>query len=125
MFLSTQRPAITLLHPLAQPSLPSAQRPSAPDAPLHPTPCHHPAPPNAPLHSTLLSTQTPCHHPAPPACSAIAPLRQTHLAPIAPVSRSGLDNAGKTTIVKRLNGEDITTVSPTLGFNIKTMQFKG
>jgi len=36
----------------------------------------------------------------------------------------GLDNAGKTTIVKRLNGEDITTISPTLGFNIKTMQFK-
>lgn len=39
--------------------------------------------------------------------------------------RRGLDNAGKTTIVKRLNGEDITTISPTLGFNIKTMQFKG
>ena len=37
----------------------------------------------------------------------------------------GLDCAGKTTIVKRLNGEDITTISPTLGFNIKTMQFKG
>ncbi|KAI0260502.1 GTP-binding protein [Gloeopeniophorella convolvens] len=32
----------------------------------------------------------------------------------------GLDNAGKTTILKKLNGEDITTVSPTLGFNIKT-----
>ncbi|KAF5833840.1 small Arf-related GTPase [Dunaliella salina] len=37
----------------------------------------------------------------------------------------GLDNAGKTTIVKRLNGEDITTVSPTLGFNIKTLNFRG
>ncbi|KAL0034359.1 hypothetical protein WJX77_010983 [Trebouxia sp. C0004] len=37
----------------------------------------------------------------------------------------GLDNAGKTTIVKRLNNEDITTISPTLGFNIKTMQFNG
>jgi len=37
----------------------------------------------------------------------------------------GLDNAGKTTIVKRLNGEDISTVSPTLGFNIKTLNFKG
>jgi hypothetical protein len=35
----------------------------------------------------------------------------------------GLDNAGKTTIVKRLNNEDITTISPTLGFNIKTMQW--
>jgi GTPase SAR1 family protein len=28
----------------------------------------------------------------------------------------GLDNAGKTTLVKRLNGEDIKTISPTLGF---------
>ncbi|GLC42453.1 ADP-ribosylation factor-like protein 2 [Pleodorina starrii] len=37
----------------------------------------------------------------------------------------GLDNAGKTTIVKRLNGEDITTISPTLGFNIMTMTYKG
>lgn len=39
--------------------------------------------------------------------------------------RSGLDNAGKTTIVKRINGEDISTVSPTLGFNIKTMEYNG
>ena len=37
----------------------------------------------------------------------------------------GLDNAGKTTIVKRVNGEDISTISPTLGFNIKTMSYKG
>ncbi|KAG6551219.1 hypothetical protein Mapa_007145 [Marchantia paleacea] len=36
----------------------------------------------------------------------------------------GLDNAGKTTIVKRINGEDTSGISPTLGFNIKTMQFK-
>ena len=35
----------------------------------------------------------------------------------------GLDNAGKTTIVKRMNGEDTSTISPTLGFNIKTMQY--
>ena len=33
---------------------------------------------------------------------------------------SGLDNAGKTTILKRFNNEDIHSVSPTLGFNIKT-----
>jgi len=32
----------------------------------------------------------------------------------------GLDNAGKTTILKKLNGEDIKSVSPTLGFNIKS-----
>ncbi|KIJ70627.1 hypothetical protein HYDPIDRAFT_79188 [Hydnomerulius pinastri MD-312] len=32
----------------------------------------------------------------------------------------GLDNAGKTTILKKINGENITSISPTLGFNIKT-----
>lgn len=37
-----------------------------------------------------------------------------------PYYASGLDNAGKTTILKKLNGEDITTISPTLGFEIKT-----
>lgn len=35
-------------------------------------------------------------------------------------SKSGLDNAGKTTILKKINGEDVLSVSPTLGFNIKT-----
>ena len=29
----------------------------------------------------------------------------------------GLDNAGKTTIIKKFNGEDIDKISPTLGFN--------
>ena len=38
---------------------------------------------------------------------------------------SGLDNAGKTTIVKRIMEEDVSTVSPTLGFIIKTIDFKG
>ncbi|KAG5457702.1 MAG: ADP-ribosylation factor-like protein 2 [Olpidium bornovanus] len=37
----------------------------------------------------------------------------------------GLDNAGKTTILKRVNGEDVTSVSPTLGFNIKTLEHRG
>jgi ADP-ribosylation factor-like protein 2 len=37
----------------------------------------------------------------------------------------GLDNAGKTTILKRFNGEDISSISPTLGFNIKTLEHKG
>ncbi|RNA21446.1 ADP-ribosylation factor 2 [Brachionus plicatilis] len=36
----------------------------------------------------------------------------------------GLDNAGKTTILKKFNGEDINTISPTLGFNIKTLEHK-
>jgi len=37
----------------------------------------------------------------------------------------GLDNAGKTTILKKFNGEDISQISPTLGFNIKTLEHKG
>jgi ADP-ribosylation factor-like protein 2 len=37
----------------------------------------------------------------------------------------GLDNAGKTTIVKKFNGEEIDTIEPTLGFNIKTMDYRG
>ncbi|KRT85424.1 ADP ribosylation factor, partial [Oryctes borbonicus] len=37
----------------------------------------------------------------------------------------GLDNAGKTTILKKFNGEDINTISPTLGFNIKTLEHRG
>lgn len=37
----------------------------------------------------------------------------------------GLDNAGKTTILKKFNGEDIYEISPTLGFNISTLEFQG
>ncbi|GFR08042.1 ADP-ribosylation factor-like protein 2 [Trichonephila clavipes] len=37
----------------------------------------------------------------------------------------GLDNAGKTTILKKFNGEDISVISPTLGFNIKTLEHRG
>jgi len=37
----------------------------------------------------------------------------------------GLDNAGKTTIVKKIMNEDINSVSPTLGFIIKTIEFQG
>jgi ADP-ribosylation factor-like protein 2 len=37
----------------------------------------------------------------------------------------GLDNAGKTTILKKFTGEDVSTISPTLGFNIKTLEHKG
>jgi len=37
----------------------------------------------------------------------------------------GLDNAGKTTIWKKFNGEDINTISPTLGFNIKSLDHNG
>ena len=37
----------------------------------------------------------------------------------------GLDNAGKTTCIKRFNNQDITTISPTLGFQICPLQFRG
>ena len=37
----------------------------------------------------------------------------------------GLDNAGKTTILKTLASEDINTITPTQGFNIKSVQTEG
>ncbi|EFJ41440.1 small Arf-related GTPase [Volvox carteri f. nagariensis] len=37
----------------------------------------------------------------------------------------GLDNAGKTTILKSLSEEDITTITPTQGFNIKSLSRDG
>ena len=45
--------------------------------------------------------------------------------PVSAVSSrlSGLDNAGKTTILKALTGDDIHSISPTLGFNIQTLTF--
>lgn len=41
------------------------------------------------------------------------------------ILESGLDNAGKTTIVKKIMGEDVNSVSPTLGFIIKTIEYEG
>lgn len=37
----------------------------------------------------------------------------------------GLDNSGKTTILKKLSDEDISTIMPTQGFNIKTLIHDG
>ncbi|KAH6581492.1 hypothetical protein BASA50_002520 [Batrachochytrium salamandrivorans] len=37
----------------------------------------------------------------------------------------GLDNAGKTSLLKRLASEDISEIKPTQGFNIKTVQQDG
>ncbi|KAG5458670.1 MAG: ADP-ribosylation factor family-domain-containing protein, partial [Olpidium bornovanus] len=37
----------------------------------------------------------------------------------------GLDNAGKTSILKRLTSEEITEVKPTQGFNVKSLQQDG
>jgi ADP-ribosylation factor-like protein 2 len=36
-----------------------------------------------------------------------------------------LDNAGKTTVVKKFMGEDTSQISPTLGFNISTLELEG
>eukprot|EP01147_Barroeca_monosierra_P000739 gene739-4031_t len=37
----------------------------------------------------------------------------------------GLDNAGKTTILRKFNGDDISTIMPTLGFNIQSLEYQG
>lgn len=37
----------------------------------------------------------------------------------------GLDNAGKTTILRALSDEDITHITPTQGFNIKSLIHEG
>ena len=37
----------------------------------------------------------------------------------------GLDNAGKTTVVRKLANESIGDIPPTLGFNIRTMHHQG
>ena len=37
----------------------------------------------------------------------------------------GLDNAGKTTILKSISEENIKTVKPTQGFNIKNLNLEG
>lgn len=37
----------------------------------------------------------------------------------------GLDNAGKTTLLKQLASEDVTQVTPTAGFNIKSVLSNG
>lgn len=36
----------------------------------------------------------------------------------------GLDNAGKTTILYRLQANEIETTIPTIGFNVETLQYK-
>jgi ADP-ribosylation factor-like protein 2 len=52
-------------------------------------------------------------------------LSHSHSPTFPPQSRSGLDNAGKTTILKKFMGEDINSISPTLGFNIQTLEYCG
>jgi ADP-ribosylation factor-like protein 3 len=37
----------------------------------------------------------------------------------------GLDNSGKTTILKKLSDEDISHIMPTQGFNIKSLMHEG
>lgn len=38
---------------------------------------------------------------------------------------NSLDNAGKTTILRRICGQSIDTIEPTLGFNIQSLEHKG
>jgi ADP-ribosylation factor-like protein 3 len=37
----------------------------------------------------------------------------------------GLDNSGKTTILRKLSDEDISQTAPTQGFNIKSLMHDG
>lgn len=37
----------------------------------------------------------------------------------------GLDNAGKTTVMKKISGQSIHEISPTVGFNIQSLEFNG
>ena len=37
----------------------------------------------------------------------------------------GLDNAGKTTLLKQLASEEVNMVTPTIGFNVKSVQSQG
>lgn len=37
----------------------------------------------------------------------------------------GLDNAGKTTILKTISGENLKQISPTKGFNVKLIEKEG
>ena len=39
--------------------------------------------------------------------------------------RRGLDNAGKTTLVKQLLHEDVSTIAPTVGFRIDSVAHRG
>lgn len=79
-----------------------------------------------------ISDGPPHHHPqdAPqgetdPRPHAVRPPPLSSPLLLTPVPNSGLDNAGKTTIVKRILGEDVNEVSPTLGFNIRTIIHQG
>jgi hypothetical protein len=62
---------------------------------------------------------------APTAVAAAAAHPPPPLTRRTPPRRSGLDNAGKTTAVKQLCGEDATLVAPTLGFAIRTLHLGG
>lgn len=66
---------------------------------------------------------TVCHAPSSTCIEILVPIFNIKISLTA--APSGLDNAGKTTILKKFLGEDINTISPTFGFNIKTVEHKG
>ncbi|KAI6659937.1 ADP-ribosylation factor-like protein 3 isoform X1 [Oopsacas minuta] len=57
----------------------------------------------------------------------LALLRKLHSSPTHEmrILLLGLDNAGKTTLLKQLASEDVSFVTPTIGFNVKSVQSKG
>jgi ADP-ribosylation factor-like protein 2 len=58
-------------------------------------------------------------------CVSCFSLPRHLLSPKTDCKKRGLDNAGKTTIVKKIMNEDVHSVSPTLGFIIKTIEYDG
>ncbi|XP_037595487.1 ADP-ribosylation factor-like protein 3 [Cebus imitator] len=60
-------------------------------------------------------------------CGLLSILRKLKSAPDQEVRilLLGLDNAGKTTLLKQLASEDISHITPTQGFNIKSVQSQG
>merc|ERR1711937_670583 len=54
-----------------------------------------------------------------------APRKNMGLLSLLRILMLGLDNSGKTSILKRLSDEDITHIMPTQGFNIKSLLHEG
>ncbi len=51
-------------------------------------------------------------------CSGLSGSKERHILML------GLDDAGKTTILYRLQLNEVVTTTPTIGFNVETVQYK-